>query len=193
MKSLSICAGALVAFAATCQFAQAQHSHYGHGSSPSAHMIVDHYKSSYCANVMWPRQFIPAARQGVCDTYAAMVNNGWRRQNLLGDYHFDPDSNQLTRAGEIKVHWILTQAPIHRRSVYVQRGANEAETASRIASVQDFSAKMSPVVASVEVNDTHIVAEGHRADAVDSIFVGFQANQLPPVLPADTGAATPSE
>lgn len=176
MKSLIVGASALVAVVLTCQSVQAQ-------------TICQMYKGSYTANVMWPAQFVPAARRPIYETYDAMVNNGWRRQNLLGDYHFDQKSHELTRAGEMKVQWILTQAPAQRRSVYVQRAKNEAETTTRIAAVQGFASQMSPNVGSVNVNDTHIVAEGHSASAVDSMFVGFRANQMPPVLPASTGSS----
>lgn len=184
MKSLSIGASALVVMVLTCQSAQAQ---YGQCHSPS---LGEMFKSGYAANVIWPRQFVPAARRPIYETYAAMVNNGWRRQNLLGDYHFDPESNELTRAGEMKVQWILTQAPANRRSVFVQRAHNEQDTAMRISAVQGYSSQMSPAVGAVRVNDTHIVAEGHPAGAVDNMFIGFQANQPPPVLPADTGSST---
>ena len=134
------------------------------GSRYSATMF-DHCCSAYCANVIWPRQFIPAARRGVCQTYAAMINNGWRRQNLLGDYHFEPRSNELTKAGELKVSWILTQAPMHRRNVYVQRAADEADTATRVASVQRYSGNLSPAVPDVMVNDTHIIARASTPTA----------------------------
>ncbi len=186
MKSLSIGAGALIAMAIACQGAQAQ---YGCGQCYSP-TLCEMFKSGYTANVIWPRQFAPAARRPICETYAVMVNNGWRRQNLLGDYHFDPKTNELTRAGEMKVQWILTQAPVHRRSVFVQRANNQSETTTRIAAVQGYSSQMSPHVGPVSVNDTHIVAEGHSASAVDNMFTGFQANQLPPVLPASTGSST---
>ena len=186
MKSLSISAGALVAVAIACQSAQAQ---YGCEQCYSP-TLCEMFKSGYTANVIWPRQFVPAARRPVWDTYAVMVNNGWRRQNLLGDYHFDPDTNELTRSGEMKVQWILTQAPAHRRSLYVQRAKNESETATRVAAVHEYSSQMSPAVGAVNVNDTHIVAEGHAASAVDNMFIGFQANQLPPVLPAASGSSS---
>ena len=183
MKSLSLGFSTIVALVLTCQSAQAQYGHCGQCYSPT---ICEMWKSGCTANVIWPRQFVPAARRPVYETNAVMVNNGWRRQNLLGDYHFDPKTNQLTRAGELKVQWILTQAPAHRRNIYVQRALNEQDTASRIATVQGYGSRMRPAVGPIFVNDTHIVAEGHSASAVDNMFIGFQANQLPPVLPANT-------
>lgn len=186
MKNLSSWASVLlVVFLATSE-ARAQYGPYG---PPGSMSLRAAYRRGYDANVTWPSQFVPAARQGIYSTYAAIVNNGWRRQNLLGDYHFNPDTNELTQAGQLKVKWILTQAPAHRRSIFVQRAANQAETASRVASVHGWASKMSPAVGPVDVNDTHIVAEGHPAGAVDNMFVGFQKNQPPPVLPAVSNAS----
>jgi len=119
-----------------------------------------------------------------------MVNNGWRRQNLLGNYHFDNESNELTNAGKLKVNWIYSQAPVQRRNVFVQRGSQEVQTAARVAAVHEYAGSMSPAVGQINVNDTHIVAEGHAASAVDSVFVGYQSNRLPPGLPANTAAAS---
>jgi hypothetical protein len=187
MKSLSIATSAVIAVALACQSAQAQY-----GCCCNSGSVCEAYWSGYCANVMWPTIFVPPARRGVCETYAVMINNGWRRQNLLGDYHFEPETNQLTKAGELKVKWILTQAPPNRRSVFVQRAENEMQTASRVAAVHRLASSMSPAVGAIDVNDTHIVAEGHGAGAVDNMFVGFQANMPPPVLPPDTGSSSSS-
>ncbi len=157
------------------------------GCEPSLGQV---FRSGYDANVQWPRHYIPSARRSVCATYDAMVNNGWRRQNLLGNYHFNEDTNELTNAGKLKVNWILSQAPVQRRGVFVQRSGKELETAARVASVHHYAGNMSPAVGQVDVNDTHIVAEGHSASSVDSVFVGYEANRLPPVLPSSTTGDT---
>lgn len=188
MKSLSLAACAFVAVTLACPSAEAQYGHCCQSGS-----VCESYWSGYCANVMWPSIFVPPSRRGICETYAVMIDNGWRRQNLLGDYHFESESNELTKAGELKVKWILTQAPQHRRSVFVQRAENEMQTASRVAQVNQFAASMSPAVGMIDVNDTHIVAEGRSAGAVDAMFVGFQANMPPPVLPTDAGESSTSE
>jgi hypothetical protein len=119
-----------------------------------------------------------------------MIHNGWRRQNLLGDYHFEPNSNELTTAGKMKAKWILTQAPQDRRNIYVQRGASQADTSARIAAVHNWAGHQSPTLDPAIVNDTHIVSEGHTAGSVDHIFVGFQQNQPAPVLAPETSGGT---
>lgn len=152
----------------------------------------ERYVSGYCANSNWPRYYVPPARCAVNSAYSAMIANGWRRQNLLGNYHFEPGTNELTKAGKLKAKWILTQAPQEHRSIYVERGDDESTTTSRIAAVHSWASNRSSVAEPVMVNDTHIVSEGHPAGAVDSVFVGFQTNRPAPMLPAASGSGNSS-
>jgi len=194
MKIHCLAASTMFALIMTASEARADYGWGGqctYGSCGHA-SVADAFRAGYDANVTWPRIFIPPARQAVCQTYAAMIDNGWRRQNLLGDYHFKPNSNQLTEAGKLKVKWILSQAPTHRRGIFVERGIDESQTAARVAAVYDNASNMSPSVGAVEVNDTHLVAEGHPAGAVDHTFVGFRTHQPLPVLPASTGTGSGS-
>jgi hypothetical protein len=173
-------------------FANAQTCHSGQCPS-HCHSGIGHCEAGYHENNLWPAQYIPTARCAVNSAYTAMIANGWRRQNLLGDYHFEEGTGVLTTAGKLKSKWILTQAPQDRRTIYVQRGEDQSETASRIAAVHTWASTQSPVVEPVLVNDTHIVSEGHPAGSVDSIFVGFQANQPAPVLTPSDGSGGGSD
>lgn len=147
-------------------------------------------EAGYHSNNLWPAQYIPTARCYVNSAYTAMIDNGWRRQNLLGDYHFEPGTNELTSAGKLKAKWILTQAPENRRQIFVQRGHTLEDTTARIAAVQYWAGHQSPTLEPAMVHDTHIVSEGHTAASVDHVFVGFQTNQPAPVLPPDSGGTT---
>jgi len=71
--------------------------------------------------------------------------------------------------------------------VFVQRAGEELKTTARLAAVHEYAGNMSPNVGPIDVNDTHIVAEGHRASSVDSVFVGFEENRRIPALPASSG------
>lgn len=186
---LSVCVLLLLVCVTSVANAQQYRSSYGLYGSDSA---LEAMGVGCQANQMWPSQYIPAARRSVLGVYEVMVNNGWRRQNLLGAYHFDPDTNELTEAGKLKVRWILSQNPLHRRSIFVERGLDLSNTAARVASINAWTSTMSPSVGVVDVNDTHIIAEGHPAGTVDHIFVGFQTNQRPPVLPASDSSSSSS-
>ncbi len=179
MKNTFILASALVVLVASSSVSYGQQPC---GCEPS---MGQQFRAGYDANTQWPRHYVPTARRSVCSAYDAMVNNGWRRQNLLGNYHFNQDTHELTRAGKLKVNWILSQAPAQRRNVFVQRGGKELDTTTRLASVQDYAAVLPYSNGQLNVNDTHIVAEGRSASAVDTKFQAFQKGQeqLPPPSP----------
>ena len=141
------------------------------------------YRSVYDLNSMWPNPYVAPARNSIHAVYESMVSNGWRRQNLLGRHHFDAETQQLTQSGRLKVEWILTQIPPQRRNVFVERGSKESLTARRIESIQQYVAQMSPSPGQTLVTETHLVAEGHSASAVDAMFTGYQTNKPAPVLP----------
>ena len=100
----------------------------------SAGPAVHHFscEEAFYQNQIWPRQYINPSRRGICQSLDIMAHNGWRRQNLLGPYHFEADGVQLNEAGRLKVEWILTQAPPQYRTLYVQRVANQDRTVGRV-------------------------------------------------------------
>ena len=151
--------------------------------------LTDSCEEVYFQNSIWPRQYIAPARRGICQSMELMVHNGWRRQNLLGKYHFDPNGDQLTEAGKLKVDWILTQAPPQRRSIFVERAATADQTAQRVQAVQDLAASTSGASTPADVQETHLHDEGHPALAVDAVFTGFTASQRTPSLPTAAGAS----
>ncbi len=149
-----------------------------------------HYvKQGYHQNVAWPWPYICPDRIAVREPFCQMINNGWRRQNLLGPHHFNPTNGQLTTAGELRVHWIVTQAPVERRAVFVERALEAEVTEQRLAAVREFAARVSVDGHLPLVSETHLVSEGRPAAVVDATNVRFYESMQPPVLPAVVGAA----
>ena len=140
-------------------------------------------KTSY-RRTCWPQPFNHAARAAAYAPFDLMVADGWRRQNMLGNHHFSEDSTQLTRSGELKVEWILTQAPAERRTVFVQRAQLPEDTQHRIQAARDWGSKL-PLEAgtTVDVQDTHLLSEGRPAATVDSTNTRFIENMPAPILP----------
>ncbi|MEQ8210894.1 MAG: hypothetical protein RH917_13795 [Lacipirellulaceae bacterium] len=173
---------AFLAFALVVSFGSMAKAQCGNCS------VTQHYtfKQSYMANNIWPSQYIAAARCGVNAPFAGMVNNGWRRQNLMGQYHFNPETQELTEAGRLKASWTLTQAPMHRRNLFVQQTNTEEKTAERVQSLQEFAANLNTTGEQAQINETAIQEYEHPASRVDATFVGFREAQPAPVLPAAT-------
>ena len=131
----------------------------------------------------WPDPFDYADRATVRAPFVTMVANGWRRQNMLGEFHFEAGTGQLTEAGRLKVRWILTTGPQQHRLIYVHVADTGEETAARLAAVQQWAAQVAP-------NDvppilaTAIPDDGWPADQVDAIGRKYQQTIPSPRLPA---------
>ncbi len=144
---------------------------------------VHYVRSGYRVNSVWPWPYVCPDRVAVREPFALMVDNGWRRQNLLGPHHFDPAKNTLTTAGELKVHWIMTQEPPERRQIFVERSLEANVTAQRIEAARQYAAQIANDGRTPLVSDTFIVSEGRPAAAVDATYTRFNESLPTPVLP----------
>ncbi|MBX3425470.1 MAG: hypothetical protein KF688_07320 [Pirellulales bacterium] len=182
MSKYALCVAVCLSVASSTAWGQHCHNSYGHT-----------FHSSYLENAMWPSQYVQQPRQTICDTFAAMRNSGWRRQNMLGEYHFNEAGTELSQAGRTKVQWIATQAHPHRRQVFVAQGADPQSTAARVANVQEFVSRGYPMAGEpIVVHETSLQYESRPAGMVDATMVGYQANRPAPMLPAASGSASGS-
>jgi hypothetical protein len=143
-------------------------------------------KRGYRRNNAWPEPFIWGDREAVITPFSIQIANGWRRQNLLSDYHFNEENPQLNLAGETKVRYILTQMPPNRRTIFVQRGLTNDVTALRIDMVQRAAGRMVPNGYAVDVVESDLPNDGWPADAVDAIAKRWDATRPDPRLSKET-------
>jgi hypothetical protein len=142
----------------------------------------DGCKRAYHRNNAWPEPFFWGDREAAMKPFGIQVANGWRRQNLLSDYHFNEHPGQLNLAGESKLRYILTQMPPSRRTVFVQRGLTPDVTAQRIELVQRASSQIIPGGFVADVVESDLPNDGWPADDVDAIARKFQATRPDPRL-----------
>lgn len=147
---------------------------------------IRYVRTGYHRNEQWPWPYFCPDRDAVRQPFDAMIANGWRRQNLLGPHHFDAEKGTLTTAGELKVHWIMTQAPPERRSIFVERSLDPAVTEQRVEAARDYASRVATDGRTPQVSDTHLISEGRPAAAVDATYVRFNESMMPPVLPPPT-------
>jgi hypothetical protein len=139
----------------------------------------------------WPQPFSAPDRAAVRAPFVIQVANGWRRQNMLGEFHFEPSTGQLNEAGRLKVRWILLTGPEQHRLIYVHTADTGEETSARIAAVQQLAIQITPNNVP-PIMPTSISDEGWPADDVDIIGRKFQATMPSPRLPANTDGMTGS-
>jgi len=110
----------------------------------------------------WPCPYVCWDREAVRAPIPGMIENAWRRQNLLADYHFTADNN-LSPAGKHKVRWILTEAPIQHRTIFVRRAESAEETVARVNSIRQYAEKALPGAGPASILETYASPPGYTA------------------------------
>jgi hypothetical protein len=136
----------------------------------------------------WPAPFSATDRVAARVPFAMMVANGWRRQNMLGEFHFEPGTGQLNEAGRLKVRWILTAGPEQHRLIYVHMADSNTETSARLAAVQQLASQISPANLP-PVMATSVPDEGWSASQVDAIARKYAGAQPSPRLQMPSSTA----
>lgn len=139
-------------------------------------------------NNQWPAPYIMTDRQAVRAPFAIMIDKGWQIQNTLGDHHFHHETQELTRAGEIQLKWIVTQTPESRRTVFVLRGHNDAATSVRVDTVQQAVAHLVPRGPLPAVVQTNNIPPTSPAEYSDDVNLRAVKARLSPALPASGGS-----
>ncbi len=149
------------------------------------HEFWDRVHLDWHRNNAWPLPFTELDKQMTRVPFAAMSRNGWQMQNTLGDELFDRETQQLTRAGKLKVQWILTQTPQQRRTVYVLQGNSDRATQERLASVKQAIRNMYGLETNAESSVALIGTPPRNGsgDYLDRVRRSYEASTPAPRLP----------
>jgi hypothetical protein len=143
-------------------------------------------------NNCWPQPFQSQDLELTRDPLIAMTDAGWRQNNTLSDHFFSMEDQSVNQAGEIKIRWIVTQAPPHRRTVFVLRGQTEELTAARVMAVQRKVEKFVPAGQQPDVLITDIIPPGASGDYFNQVDKQFKQSIPAPRLPAVDGTTNGS-
>ena len=151
------------------------------------HEFVQRSMLDWHRNNAWPQPFIQVDRISSCSPFVTMRNNGLCSEFTLGEYHFHPETNELTEAGRLKIMNILRRQPEGYSQIFVVRGPNEQDSSIRLDSVQQSLAKILPSGALPEVSFTNFAPTGLPASYIDAVGRKLDATVPDPRLPAFTG------
>jgi hypothetical protein len=157
-------------------------------SSASAEDFWCRFKLDFCRNNCWPQPFQATDRELTRTPLIAMTAAGWRLNNTLSDHFFRVEDQAINPAGEIKLRWIVTQAPPHRRAVFVLRGPTPEATTTRLANVQQMVDKLAIEGMRPEVALTHVIPPGASGDYFDQVDRQLKQSVPAPRLPDMQGA-----
>ena len=139
---------------------------------------VDFYR-----NNSWPEPFRTADRNLARVPFCLQVDNGWKMQNTVGSILFNPETQQLSQAGDLLVKWIVTQAPVHRRAVFFAKGDSPEIAMARAAAVQASVARWAPGQG-LPVIPSDCEPTGWPGSYIDNITQQFNSTIPAPRLPA---------
>lgn len=90
----------------------------------------------YQRSNIWPHPFREPVVFQTRAPFEVMTSNGWRAHNTIGDELFRSGDQVLNEAGMNRLSWIVSQAPVQRRVVFVLQGASAEETEARVTAVR---------------------------------------------------------
>jgi hypothetical protein len=154
------------------------------GATAAAGEHMDRFWLDYERMNCWPEPFQSVDRAAARSYFSLMKEKGWRLENTMADHHFDPDTNELNRAGELKIKVIVTEMPANRRVLFVLRHEDGEKTMVRLDSVQRAAARFAPQGALPPVMFTDVAPRGWPADYIDAFGRRYQATIPDPRLPA---------
>ncbi|NNE00642.1 MAG: hypothetical protein HKN47_25280 [Pirellulaceae bacterium] len=158
------------------------------------HQFWNNVDKGYHRNNAWPDPFNEADAMHVVAPFEVMKRNGWRLHNTIGHELFRSGDGALLASGNQKIQWIATQAPPHRREVYVLRGRSDVETQARVASVKTTLTRhtRNGPIPSVLVTDIEpSSASGAWATQINRTWLEeLPAPRLPNTSAAGTASAT---
>jgi hypothetical protein len=149
--------------------------------------FFEQFAADFAERNAWPYPYVCPDREAVRAPFAIMVQNGWRRQNMLTDAHFKDQGAELTDAGKLKIQWILTGVPSPHRTIFVHRADTPELTEARIRSVQQLASKGSPDGSVPAVLESTVSPAGWPADKADAVSRKFHTALPLPQLPKDQG------
>ncbi len=163
-----------------------------HGGTASAdwHMVKakwncfwDRVHLDWHRNNAWPEPFTQVDRQTVRMPIEIMTDKGWQLQNTIPSELFDLETQELTRAGELKVQWILTQMVPRRRTVFVLRGKTPEITETRLKSVEKAAVEVVGDSATNMIAVTDVVPRSGSGAYYERVSTGYESSIPPPRLP----------
>lgn len=147
------------------------------------HEFVHRSVLDWHRNNAWPQPFVQMDRMASCAPFVAMRDNGLNSEFTLGDYHFHPETQMLTEAGQLKVQDIIRRQPEAFDKVFVLRGRDEPSSAIRLDSVQQSLARFIPEGSLPDVRFAEFGPRGVPASHIDAIGRKAQATVPDPRLP----------
>ncbi len=113
-------------------------------ASPRSTQPRQQFTHTYYSQHYWPLPYTCQDRESVRIFMDTQTSLGWQEETTIYDRHFESNTEQLTRSGELHLEYILHVVPVERRSVYIQSTHDPVRDGIRMDSVNSVMARLSP-------------------------------------------------
>jgi len=132
------------------------------------------YSHQYHAAHYWPTPYSEHDCSIVKVFEEAQISQGWKNATTLYSYHFDPETQELSKSGREHLIWILNNAHHARRAAFVQATTDKRVNDLRLASVhgalQEYVGHPDALPVTLEVN-TQLFRPAHEVDTYQKAWI----------------------
>jgi hypothetical protein len=149
---------------------------------PRSNQEPQQFSHTFYAEHYWPLPYVCQDRESVRVLMETQTSLGWQEETTLYDRHFDPITEQLTRAGELHLQYILHVVPPERRAVYIQSTYDVALDGLRSESVNNVLNRTSQSGGDISVTVRDCQQIGRPAAEVQQINTMYNSSMPSPRL-----------
>ena len=146
------------------------------------HDFMNRVRLDWHRNNAWPQPFVNQDRMATCSAFVTQAQNGWYAASTLTGMYFDPQTQVLTEAGELKVREIVTQHPEQYRTVFVVKGLSENASSIRKDSIQQAVSRIIPDGSMPEVTLVNTSLRPWPAEEIDAVGRAYRSTRPAPRL-----------
>ncbi len=138
-------------------------------------------------NASWPLPFSCWDREA----YYAVINqqyaHGLQVAHTLTSEYFDSSTNELNRAGEGRVAWIVQNAPSADKRIFVYEDQSGPAMDQRIASIRSTVDRWYGHLGNIEIASSQLMPNSIPATYQNTIMQKYDESQPKPIIPVKSG------
>lgn len=157
---------------------------------PRSNQEPQQFSHTFYSEHYWPLPYVCQDRESVGVFMETQTALGWQEETTLYDRHFDAMTQQLTRAGELHLEYILHVVPPERRTVFIQSSYDPALDGVRTESVNEVMNRIGRGSCDVPVTVRECQQVGRPAAEVQQINSMYNASTPAPRLGSASSGGT---
>ena len=151
---------------------------------------------TYCADARlnhargeaWPLPFSCWDREHYYSIFNQQYAHGLQVAHTLTSEYFDPETNELNRAGEMRVAWIMQNAPQANKQIFVYEDKTGPTMDQRISMIRNFTDRYYQHLGQATIVKSQLLPHQVPATYQANTLQQYAGAQADPVIPIQAGA-----